>query len=110
MTDNVFTWGHLWTAVKNVSWYKWTTFKEPGGDLTTWVDATDERNPQFCRALVRREDGLIFQNTLRCVTCDIDRFSRYQTRGFRVGYYFRGTDIFDTSYDINGRHLPEPKN
>ena len=110
MTDNVFQWGQVWATLKNVSWYKWTTFQNSGGDLAMWIDITDENNPQFCKALVRREDGLFFQNSLRCRKCVGDEFTRYKTRGFRVGYYFRGTDIFGTSYDGGGRYLPEPKN
>ena len=110
MTDNAVQWSQVWNTLKNVAWYKWTTFRNSGGDLAKWIDVTDQKNPQFCKALVRREDGLVFQNTLQCSQCVGDELQRYKARGFRVGYYFRGTDIFGISYNLAGRHLPEPKN
>lgn len=89
-------------------WYSWTTFWNNGGDHSIWIDVTDtSKAPQHCSALVRREDGLIFQNTLTCYESSVDEFTRTARRAVRSndGYYLVGEDVFGTLYDANGRHL-----
>jgi len=109
MADKPTKWTQVWDTIKNVSWYKWTVFQDSGGDVTRWIDATNT-NLKVCKGIVRRSDGLIFQNTLYCRECVKDEPERYNNRGYQVGYYFRGQDTFGISYDILGRHLPNKKN
>lgn len=96
----------VWETMKNVTWYKWTTFWNHGGDVVSWIDDTNPKNLLRCKGLARREDGLIFQNSKECHACSQDHTDRYSQRAIQDGYFLRGTDIFGTSYDETGRHLP----
>lgn len=58
-----------------------------------------------CRALVRREDGLIFKNTLECHTYSDYMAEQYIARATRSEFFLRGQDIYDNLYDVDGRHL-----
>ena len=107
-SEKVYTWDQVKVAFWNFAWYKWTTTRNSGGDLASWIEPREGQDPQFCRGLVRREDGLIFLKDYQCRLCAGEE-ERYKTRGFQVGYFFRGTDIFGTSYDGYGSHLPERK-
>lgn len=104
--SKTFTFSQLWPQIKDVVWYKWTTWWNNRGDITRWVDETDPENIKHCKGMVRREDALIFQNTLSCMewcpNCDIPISTKH--RAVQDGFYLRGTDIFGTRYD-KGRHL-----
>ena len=92
-------------------WYNWTTWRNSGGDLVKWISPPnldggyDVKNVelQFCSAVVRREDGLIFENTLSCRKCYPDEEERFKHRGVMYGHYFRGYGIFGEAYDGFGR-------
>jgi hypothetical protein len=103
------TWNQVWDTFKNVSWYKWTVFRNPGGDLVKWIE--DDGNKSLCcKGLVRREDGLVFQGSLQCYECTGDEEERYPHRGHRIGYYFRGSGIFGSlKYDDFGSVLHRNK-
>ena len=64
MDEYITNWYQLWNSAKNIIWYKSSKWLNHGGDLVKWIDATDAENLRFCKAIIRREDGLIFQNTL----------------------------------------------
>ena len=100
-----YKYNEVWETMKKVVWYKWTTYWNHGGDVVSWIDATDPENLQRCRGLVRREDGLIFQNSKECRKCLDDEAERTKNRGFQVGYFFRGTGILGEEYDGAGSKL-----
>lgn len=60
----------------------------------------------MCEALIRRDDGLVFRNTLNCQKYNPDeKFARTtDRRGFLVGDFFRGEGTFvGEKYDGTGR-------
>jgi len=105
MCDQPYQWSQLWEGAKNIAWYKWTTFFNHGGDLISWIEAKNEREARLCKALIRREDGLILRNTLSCRACVADEIQRYKHRGYSVGYFFRGTGILGEEYDFGGSRV-----
>lgn len=100
---------------KNKLWYKWTTWWNPYGDVVVWIGPNPESNTNSdelyrCKGIVRREDSLIFQNTLDCHKCEPEMVERYSHRGTVVNdVYLNGTDIFGhaTYYATPrvGRHI-----
>lgn len=90
---------HYINNIKNYTYYKWTTWKDPTGVVTTWIDNTngdDLDKLQQCRGLVRPGDNLVFQNTLSCTPCTKYMAENYTGRCKRdsTGVYLKGTDIF----------------
>lgn len=99
---------------KNSIWYKFSTWWNPGGDLLYWIDITIPNQLRLCKALVRREDGLIFQHTKRCYECDEEQSQRnIGKRAIQVGYFLRGKGTCGEEYDGFGSVLhryPRPVN
>jgi hypothetical protein len=93
-------------------WYKWTVWWNPRGDLVKWIGPPNPADGPtdkllFCKAIVRREDGLIFDNTLVCYECSKDDEQAFKGKlGKKEGHYFRGTGIFGERYNENGRISP----
>lgn len=88
----------------NSIWYKYTTSINPYGDLSMWNEQTNDKMIR-CKGLVRREDGLVFRNTVECRPC-LEQDSLV-TRAQRNGDFLEGQDIFGTKYSQeNGRILP----
>lgn len=115
-------------------WYRWTTWWNPYGDLVTWIGPCDDvdqfyrrlgdtefltrlNNSQVsvsphaeglvrCKGMVRREDSLLFMNTLSCHKCFEHEAELWPQRGYIRDVYFSGQGIGDrTMYDKLGRHL-----
>jgi hypothetical protein len=91
----------------NGLWYMYSTYVNSGGDLVKW---TDIERKKICKGIVRREDGLVFLDSLQCRfasddemrdACASNRHAKLKNRFFLVG-----TDIFGTYYSMNGRELP----
>jgi hypothetical protein len=114
-------------------WYRWTTWWNPYGDVirvivprddverfiskygkseslhmldrcaTTDNDSTNKL--VTCKGIVRREDSLLFVNTLSCHKCsefDLDS----KNRGNIHDFYFVGQGVGDrTIYTESGRHF-----
>lgn len=85
--------------MQNSLWYKWTTWYDSRGIITSWLDTTDnQKPPRRCRGMVRY-DNLIFMNTLSCRKClpgDIEKGWRRTAK--QENGYLRGLDIFGTKY------------
>lgn len=88
--------------------YTLSTWWNPRGDLVKWIgpppgDNNSDDN-MWCKAIVRREDSLIFTNTISCFECETS--VNYFNRSGRVvdGIYFKGENDC-VHYDRNGRHL-----
>ena len=91
---------------KNSIWYKISTWWNPGGDHIYWIDITIPDQLRLCKAIVRREDGLIFQNTRTCYECDEDYAQRHAgKRAMQIGYFLRGTGTCGEQYDGFGSVL-----
>jgi hypothetical protein len=91
----------------NGLWYIYTTFVNNEGDITKWIDINRQK---CCTGMVRREDGLVFLDTLQCRGAtddemvnarDTNRHAKLKNR-----YFLVGTDTFGTYYSMNGRELP----
>jgi hypothetical protein len=77
----------------------------PGGDVATWNEQEKNGSWQTCQGIVRREDGLVFRNTLSCRACDDRDFPMF-THAKRLGDFLEGQDKFGTKYSQAGRVLP----
>ena len=94
----------IFKRTRNYFWYRYTVFMNSGGDLAQWIDDTDEDDLKFCKALVRREDSLIFQDSISCFKCSTEYATRYVHRAHQDGGFLRGKTIFGIGYDKHGRY------
>ena len=98
------------TSIYNNLWYRYTTFINSGGDVSRWHEMNNDGTWMTCKGLVRREDGLVFRNSLSCNSCnqiDIDpNTGEPFTHAQRNGDFLVGVDTFGTKYNKDGRVLP----
>jgi len=90
----------VWDAAFSL-YYKWTTWYNSYGRITSWIDNTDPKNIKWCRGLVRDSDGLVFVNSLSCSECSdysMGNYSKKQRCKLVNGCYLSGTDVFNKKW------------
>lgn len=93
------------TSFANNIWYRYTTFMNSGGDASVWNEQDQNGSWQRCKGLVRREDGLVFRDSIFCSPC-VEADYPIVTRAKREGDFLEGQDRFGTRYSKHGRILP----
>ncbi len=76
-------------------------------EKVTWMEY-EHANKKFTmnRAVVRREDGLIFRNTFESREATGEEKHRHHFYASKNGDFLEGKDIYATTYGRKGRILP----